>query len=45
MKSKQEIIKGIISIIEKVDDDQVLKDMKSLVNGVYKHYVAGEWKD
>ena len=40
---KKEIIEQIVSIIEKVDDENVLMDMKNLINGVYKHYISGKW--
>lgn len=41
---KSELIKEMISIIEKVDDEKVLSDMKNLINGAYKHYVLGTWE-
>jgi hypothetical protein len=42
--SKQELIDQINSIIEKIDDEKVLQDMKDLINGVYKHYISGNWE-
>ena len=43
-ETKTELIKEINSIIEKVDDENVLKDMKNLICGVYKHYISGNWE-
>ncbi len=40
---KKEIIEQIVSILEKVEDINVLKDMYSLINGVYKHFISGKW--
>lgn len=40
--NKQEIIEQIVSILEKVNDVSILKDMLNLVNGVYKHFVSGK---
>lgn len=34
----------IISIINKINDEKVLKDILNLVNGVYKHFIAGTWE-
>ena len=42
--NKQELIEQINSVLEKVDDENVLKDMKELINGVYKHYISGNWE-
>lgn len=42
--NKTEIIEQINSILEKVDDEHVLKDMKNLINSVYKHYISGNWE-
>lgn len=41
---KQEIIEQINSVLEKVDDEKVLKDMLNLIKGIYKHYSAGKWE-
>ena len=41
---KNELIKSIVSVLEKVDDEKVLQDMKNLINGVYKHYISGNWE-
>lgn len=42
--NKNELIKSIVSILEKVEDEKVLQIMKDLVNGVYKHYISGSWE-
>jgi hypothetical protein len=42
--NKQQLIEQINSILEKVDDETILKDMKYLINGVYKHYISGNWE-
>jgi hypothetical protein len=42
--TNKELIKQIVSILEKVDDEKVLQDMKDLINGVYKHYISGNWE-
>lgn len=41
---KNELIKSIVSILEKVNDKNVLQEMKNLINGVYKHYISGNWE-
>ena len=41
--TKESIIEQIKSILDKVDDLSVLKDMLNLINGVYKHYRSGKW--
>lgn len=41
--TKESIIEQIVSILNKVDDITVLKDMLNLINGVYKHYRFGKW--
>ena len=40
---KEKLIEQIVSILNKVDDISVLKDMLNLINGVYKHYILGKW--
>lgn len=40
---KKTIIEQIKSILEKVEDVTVLKDILNLINGVYKHYISGKW--
>jgi hypothetical protein len=41
---KKALIEQIVSILEKVDDEKVLQDMKSLINSIYKHYISGNWE-
>ena len=41
---KKTLIEQIVSILEKVDDEKVLQDIKSLINSVYKHYISGNWE-
>ena len=41
---KKALIDQIVSILEKVDDEKVLQDIKSLINSVYKHYISGNWE-
>lgn len=41
---KQKIIEQINEILKKVNDEKVLQDMKNLINGVYKHYISGNWE-
>ena len=43
MTNRKQLIKEIVHIIKQVDNVSVLKDMLNLVNGVYKHYIAGNW--
>lgn len=42
--NKDELVKRIEEIVEKVEDEGVLKDLLNLVNGVYKHYISGNWE-
>lgn len=42
--NKNELIEQINAILEKVDDEKVLQDMKNLISGVYKHYISGNWE-
>ena len=42
--NKDELVKRIEEIVEKVEDEGVLKDLLSLINGVYKHYISGNWE-
>ena len=35
--NKNELIEQINAILEKVDDEKVLQDMKNLINSVYKN--------
>ena len=41
---KDELIEQIISIIRKIDNTIVLRDILNLVTGVYKHYINGKWE-
>lgn len=41
---KKALIEQIVSILEKVDDEKVLQNIKSLINSVYKHYISGNWE-
>jgi DNA-binding FrmR family transcriptional regulator len=34
----------ILSIIEKIEDEQVLKDILNIVSAIYKHFVRGHWE-
>lgn len=42
--NKDEIIKSIISILEKIENEKVLKEIKNIINAIYKHYVSGKWE-
>ncbi len=42
--NKEELKKRIEEIVEKVEDEGVLKDLLNLINGVYKHYISGNWE-
>lgn len=42
--NKEELKKRIEEIVEKVEDEGVLKDMLNLINAVYKHYISGNWE-
>ena len=42
--NKDELVEQIISIIQKIDDARVLKDLLNIINGVYKHYINGKWE-
>lgn len=44
MDEKEKIINETVSLMEKVQDEKILQDMKNLINGVYKHYVQGTWE-
>lgn len=41
---KKALIEQIVSILEKVEDEKVLQDIKSLINSIYKHYISGNWE-
>ena len=40
---KEEIIKVVISILEKIENENVLREIKAVVNGIYKYYILGKW--
>lgn len=40
---KDEIIKSIVAILEKIENENVLREIKAIVNGIYKHYILGKW--
>jgi hypothetical protein len=41
---KKALIEQIVSILEKIEDENVLKDLKNIINSVYKHYISGNWE-
>lgn len=41
--NKESIIEQINSILDKIEDETVLKDMLNLVDAVYQHYQNGQW--
>ena len=41
MKSKT--IKEIVSVLEKIESESVLFEIKSIILAIYKHYTAGTW--
>lgn len=43
MTEKEKIINETVSIMGKVQDEKVLKDMQNLIKCVYKHYSQGNW--
>ncbi len=43
MNEKEKIINETVSIMEKVEDEKVLKDMQILINCVYRNYNQGKW--
>ena len=42
--NKQEIIEQINEVLDKVDDERVLRDMKNLIDAVHRHYISGNWE-
>ena len=40
---KEEIIKSIVAILEEIENENVLREIKAIVNGIYKHYILGKW--
>lgn len=41
--NKESIIEQINSILDKIEDETVLKDMLNLVDAVYQHHQNGQW--
>lgn len=40
---KKELIKKIVEIVQRIDDEIVLRDVLSIVGIVYKNYTLGKW--
>lgn len=40
---KKELIKKIVEIVQKIEDEAVLRDVLNLVRTVYKNYTLGKW--
>lgn len=40
---KDEIIKSIVAVLGKIENENVLREIKAIVNGIYKHYILGKW--
>lgn len=40
---KNQIIKEIVSVLEKIEDERVLFEIKSIILAIFKHYTAGTW--
>ena len=40
---KKELIKKIVEIVQKIEDEAVLRDVLNLVRTVYKNYTRGKW--
>ena len=40
---KKELIQKIVEIVQKIEDEAVLRDVFNLVRIVYKHYTLGKW--
>ena len=40
---KEEIIKSIVAMLEKIENENVLREIKAVVNGIYKYYILGKW--
>ena len=40
---KDEIIKSIVSMLEKIESENVLREIKAVVSGIYKYYILGKW--
>lgn len=40
---KKELIQKIVEIVQKIEDEAVLRDVLNLVRTVYKNYTLGKW--
>ena len=40
---KKELIQMIVEIVQRIDDETVLRDVLNLVRTVYKNYTLGKW--
>lgn len=40
---KKELIQKIVEIVQKIEDEAVLRDVLSIVGIVYKNYTLGKW--
>lgn len=40
---KKELIKKIVEIVQKIEDEAVLRDVLNLVRVVYKNHTLGKW--
>lgn len=40
---KSQIIKEIVSVLEKIENESVLFEIKSIILAIYKHYTAETW--
>lgn len=40
---KKELIQKIVEIVQRIDDETVLRDVLSIVGIVYKNYTLGKW--
>jgi len=40
---KNQIIKEIVLVLEKIEDESVLFEIKSIILAIFKHYTAGTW--
>ena len=40
---KSQIIKEIVLVLEKIENESVLFEIKSIILAIYKHYTAGTW--
>lgn len=40
---KSQTIKEIVSVLEKIENESVLLEIKSIILAIFKHYTAGTW--